>query len=317
MNEPIVTVSVLTYNSSKTVLETLDSIKAQTYPNLILQICDDCSTDATVSICEEWIKIYKERFVKTKIIFSDHNTGVSANCNRSLDACETEWMKEIAGDDMLMPECIRIFVNYIISHPDAAIVFSRFDPFGKSQEILNVFKNYDYTFFNLSPKAQYTRLLTKGNCIPAPTAFTNVKQKRELGIRADERIPLLEDLPTWIQYLEVGVKFHFVDHILVRYRVGENGLTSGLFKSAAYEKSYRCYCLYYQFPYDLDCNEDIAYKKVLDYEMSKIDEIYELKSRLHAVEISCPYRLGILILQPVKRVFDLCMKIVNFIRKRN
>ena len=56
MEKEVITVSVLTYNSSKTVLETLDSIKAQTYLYLNLNICDDCSTDETIKICEEWIK---------------------------------------------------------------------------------------------------------------------------------------------------------------------------------------------------------------------------------------------------------------------
>ena len=73
-----VTVNVLTYNSSKYVLETLESIKTQTYQPLILHICDDCSTDDTVKICKKWIGENSDRFIKTKIrlfaglIFSRH-----------------------------------------------------------------------------------------------------------------------------------------------------------------------------------------------------------------------------------------------------
>lgn len=40
---PQVTVAVLTYNSSKTVLQTLESIKAQSYDNLRLIVSDDCT----------------------------------------------------------------------------------------------------------------------------------------------------------------------------------------------------------------------------------------------------------------------------------
>ena len=68
MNEsqPVVTVSVSTYNSSKYVVETLESIKAQTWKNIILQISDDCSTDNTIELCRNWIEQNKERFVETK-----------------------------------------------------------------------------------------------------------------------------------------------------------------------------------------------------------------------------------------------------------
>ena len=78
-NQPLVSVPVITYNSSKFVLETLESIKAQTYQNIELIISDDCSTDNTVELCQKWVEENKERFVRTQIITSDLNTGVSAN----------------------------------------------------------------------------------------------------------------------------------------------------------------------------------------------------------------------------------------------
>ena len=58
----IVTIIVATYNSSKYVLETLESIKNQTYPHLSLIITDDCSTDDTVDICKKWVGLNESRF---------------------------------------------------------------------------------------------------------------------------------------------------------------------------------------------------------------------------------------------------------------
>ena len=176
MDQQIVTIGVLTYNSSKYVIETLESIKAQTYPSLILQISDDCSTDDTIEICKKWIEDNKERFVKTKVIIPDHNTGVSANANRNWDECETEWIKDIAGDDLLLPNCIEDNMKYIEKHPDAVVVFSKVKGFRASngkKKLVDI-PWHDYSFFNLTPKEQYNFLFYKGNHLPAASCFYNI-----------------------------------------------------------------------------------------------------------------------------------------------
>ena len=85
--QPLVSVPVVTYNSANTILETLESIKAQTYPNIELIISDDCSTDNTIELCLEWLELYKERFTRTEVLTVEKNTGVSANVNRCWNAC--------------------------------------------------------------------------------------------------------------------------------------------------------------------------------------------------------------------------------------
>ena len=59
-NNPLVSINVITYNSSKFVLETLESAKAQTYQNIELIVSDDCSTDNTVEICN--LILIKQRY---------------------------------------------------------------------------------------------------------------------------------------------------------------------------------------------------------------------------------------------------------------
>src|SRR5438309_3687253 len=95
---PLVSVIVLTYNSAITVLETLESIKQQTFRNIELIITDDCSKDNTVEICSNWLNSNKGIFVRVIILEVDKNTGTSANCNRGLKASTGQWIKFIAGD---------------------------------------------------------------------------------------------------------------------------------------------------------------------------------------------------------------------------
>lgn len=66
----LVSICVITYNSSKYVIETLNSLLLQTYHPLEVIVSDDCSTDNTPSICQEWVNRNKHNFVRC--IFLKH-----------------------------------------------------------------------------------------------------------------------------------------------------------------------------------------------------------------------------------------------------
>jgi alpha-1,3-rhamnosyltransferase len=98
--KPLVSIIVITYNSGRYVLETLNSIWYQTYEDMELVVSDDFSTDDTLVLCKKWIAAHKTRFTSCKIIESDENNGITKNCNRGLYASSGQWVKIIAGDDV-------------------------------------------------------------------------------------------------------------------------------------------------------------------------------------------------------------------------
>lgn len=110
---PLVSITVITYNSASTVVETLNSVYCQTYRNLELIVSDDSSSDDTVNVCKKWIKKHENRFERVCIIESKMNTGISANINRADAACTGECVKGIAGDDKLVPGCVETFVDLV------------------------------------------------------------------------------------------------------------------------------------------------------------------------------------------------------------
>lgn len=251
---PLVSVPVITYNSSKTVLETLDSIYNQTYQNLELIVSDDCSTDNTVEICREWIEAHKKRFVRTELLTVEKNTGVSANMNRAEKACLGEWVKVIAGDDVLFNNCIETYLDYVRDHPDAVYVFAKMDFFGGDEEE-RVSKNEWYSehtkpFFESSIQEQYDFLTMVGCCIPAPSAFYNRSQINALGIVNDERIPFLEDVPKWINLLKKQVRFQYIDKETVRYRMSDTSLCKKT--PEKFDKSKAKLYIYYCFANDFN-----------------------------------------------------------------
>lgn len=250
-NFDLVSVFVETYNSASTVLDTLDSIYNQTYLNIELVISDDNSNDNTVPICETWTKLHQNRFYDVKIITSPVNTGVTANCKRAESACSGCWIKDMAADDIMLPNCIERYMEYIKIHPDTIYLFSKVEVFGERTELIDYFEKqiFDYSFFDLSYEDQMKWCVAgPPQPIPAASGFYNRKKTDELGIFYDERIPMLEDAPRWIQCIEKGIRFRLIDEILVKYRVSNSSICTGAIHYNDFSKSGALYYLLYKFP---------------------------------------------------------------------
>lgn len=304
-NQPLVSVPVVTYNSAKYVLETLESIKAQTYQNIELIISDDCSADNTVELCKKWVDKNRERFVRTQIITSEVNTGVSANLNRAEAACRGEWVKPIAGDDVLMPDCIDNCVNYVLDNQEVAYLFGKIEAFGASEERNKYFTEnvFDYSFFELDTKEQLERLVFGENCIPASTCFFYRGKALEFGITNDERIPLLEDWPKWINVLNKGLNLHFMDRTTVLYRIHEDSLsTSRRRPSVHMQLSIFLFTLYYRYPKWFERDETEAGKRFANYHVQIYNELLQIEKQYNQIRSSRAYRLGKWLLTPFKMI---------------
>lgn len=186
MEQPLVSVNVVSYNASKFIIETLDSISNQTYKNIELIISDDASPDNTVELCQNWLVHYKSRFVRTELITVEKNTGVTANCNRALAASQGEYWKIIGSDDLLTPDCIEKCVAYMQAKPQARFLFGKQISFTRNFMDGNFKKEelpFRAYFFrdSVSAKKQYkiiTRLAQVG-C--APASFAQTSLLREVG----------------------------------------------------------------------------------------------------------------------------------------
>lgn len=296
---PLVSVPVITYNSSKTVVETLDSIYNQTYPNIELIVSDDCSTDNTVQVCRDWIESHKERFVRTELLTVEKNTGTSTNLNRAEAACQGEWVKEIAGDDLLLPNCVSDYVDYVKTNPEAVCVFGKMYFFGSTDSNYSQFEQiFDHSFFSLSPKEQLYKLVFERNYIPASTAFYNIRKLREMNLNGnDERIPLLEDWPKWIRLLQHDISFFFLDREVVAYRVGQ-GLSTGRTMSLNYYKSHVLFDLYYRYPIWIQEDQEMAVNRMTDCICEQFQRAVVAEKEIQRITNTKAYRIGKFLLKP-------------------
>lgn len=141
MKEKIkISVGVITYNQESTIRQTLDSILAQKGDfDLELVIGEDCSTDATRAICEEYARQWNDEMSRDKslneplalndgkrvikLLPNTKNLGIMANFARVMRACSGDYIGICAGDDYWCDEHkLQKQLEYIRMHPDVGVV---------------------------------------------------------------------------------------------------------------------------------------------------------------------------------------------------
>lgn len=221
----LVSVLVVTYNSDEYIYETLESIKAQTYKNIELVLTDDGSSDNTIEIAQKWMDDNHERFVRTRIITVPNNTGVSANYNRGIKECMGLWIKNVDGDDLIMPTCIEDNIDCIKNHPEIEVLFSDMIIFkGDQNNIIGKFSDSDFKgFFELSAQDQFLRLIQR-NVLPSVPLFikTTVIKKYPYN----EKYMGVEDFPMWVTLTHNGHKAFYMNKVTALYRKGDSVTSS-------------------------------------------------------------------------------------------
>lgn len=211
---PKVSISVITYNQKSFLIECLDSCLAQDYSNFEIVIADDGSSDGTQDVAMDYQRRYPYLI---RFVHSGANGGISKNCNSAWKACSGEWIKTIAGDDRLKPDCLSSFVNEVLKDGGACdAYFSRmtnFDQDGNLNEVL-----LDDFFYSLSDDDRLKYFFYR-NPLPAPTSFIKRAALEEVGF-ADEKYVMLEDYPLWFNFLQAKKKIKPVDVSTIFYREG-------------------------------------------------------------------------------------------------
>lgn len=224
---PLVSIIVITYNSAKYVLETLESAKEQTYENIELIVSDDGSKDDTVEICRAWLAANSSRFVRTELLTVVENTGIPANCNRGVQASQGEWIKLIAGDDCLMPECITLNIDFVQEKKEAQIVQSECehykDNFENSSYLATTQLAKKRFFASEVKNGEQLKIMLNKNQMSAPAVFF-CKNLYNLVGGFDEDFKLLEDYPFWLKILKSKVEISILNVPTVKYRLHINSV---------------------------------------------------------------------------------------------
>jgi len=117
---PLVTALVPTYNGSAFIMRTLESLAAQTWPNLEILIGDDRSTDDTLEVVHR----FADRHPGTRIVERDANLGWLRNSNDLMARADGELMFFAFHDDVVAPTYVEELVGGLAGNERAVLAFS-------------------------------------------------------------------------------------------------------------------------------------------------------------------------------------------------
>ena len=196
---PKISIITITYNSEKTLEETIKSVISQEYDNLEYLIIDGGSTDHTLDIVNK----YRENI---DIFVSEPDNGISDAFNKGIQKATGEIIGIINSDDILLPKALLTISEYYT--PDIDIY---------SGNVLMWNDETNQTYVR-KPDMEYKGVKQRFKaCHPA--RFITRKAYKKYGTYSLEYSYCM-DVDLLIRFYRHGAKAIHIEKLLVKFRIG-------------------------------------------------------------------------------------------------
>lgn len=256
MQEIMFSVAVITYNQEMYISQTLDSILNQEHDyKYEIVIGEDCSTDKTKQIIEEYVAKYPEII---KPLYNNPNKGLINNYFNVINHCQGKYIMECAGDDYWLPGKVKSQIEFMEKSPEVGMCYTKAKFWNENKQ------NYEKKLFG-SDIESFEKLLTTGNKVPALSVCLrkNLAEQYVNEIKPQEKNWLMEDYPMWLWFSH-ECKVKFFDEVTAVYRVLENSASHSVDveKQIKFQKNVRDIQMFFsilflKIPFDFDENEDM------------------------------------------------------------
>lgn len=120
-----VSIIIPVYNVASYIERCLQSVVDQTYTDIECILVDDCGSDDSIDIAQEFIKNYKGD-IEFSILRHEKNKGQAAARNTGLKSAKGEYMYFLDSDDVITSDCIEELMTLSLKYPNAAFAQGNF-----------------------------------------------------------------------------------------------------------------------------------------------------------------------------------------------
>ncbi len=232
---PLITVITASYYSDY-IYEAIDSVLAQTYPNIEYIITDDGTNDFKTKDIECYILDKKrENIVSFQVIHHKKNLGTVRNLNSVLRICKGEYIFQLSADDLYTDENVLEKWVQDMENKHSYLSTACFQKY--NEDFSHVYFSFPFEYQKqllLSQNRQYIfDELAIENFVYGCSTARSRKCIEEFGLY-DEKYYLIEDYPYILSYVRKGGKIDLFDCVCIKYRRG--GVSSPDRFNTTYEK---------------------------------------------------------------------------------
>ncbi|MDT0135533.1 glycosyltransferase family 2 protein [Providencia huaxiensis] len=200
-----ISIITATYNSSKTIIDTIQSLEQQTYSNIEYIIIDGASKDNTLDI----IKKYSSKVSK---IISEPDNGIYDALNKGISVSTGDIIGFLHSDDIFAyPNAIEDLVTTLVNDQSQAI-YADLEYVSKenTESIVRRWISGNYNHENLK----------KGWMPPHPTFFMKKELYNEHGT-FDLNFKISADYDSLLRYLWIhNISVSYLPKVVTKMRVG-------------------------------------------------------------------------------------------------
>ena len=215
-----VTVCVPVRNGARTIGRTLDSILAQDYPNYEVIVSDNCSTDETAKIVQD----YAARGVR---YYFNPQIGASAenNWNYILSLADGQLIALYHADDIYTSTMVRRQVEFLKTHPESSAVFTMTQTIDEQGRPIRMGSMRlpeelsDRDFFEFS--GFLNAILKYQTFVYVPTIMTRRQVIKKVGDFKAQMFASASDIDLYLRMARQWGPIGVIDEPLHKYRISD------------------------------------------------------------------------------------------------
>lgn len=272
--KPLVSVVIPCYNQGRFLADTLDSVRAQTYPQWECVIVNDGSTDDTRAVAQRYAGL-DARF---KYI-EQENRGLPGARNRGLREASGAYLQFLDSDDVIGDAKFELQLELLRACERPALAFCD-HRYGAEDDIRRTIEHhrfYDPRLLMARPIEDMAARWETELSIPIHCFLFDARLFREHGISFDERLPNHEDWDCWMRILALDPAVSRVPQALAISRYHQSSMSRnvsrmrrGFFKAIDGQLAL--------------CKADAVLVQILQRKRAEMTAVYATQMRTHRWE---------------------------------